>query len=195
MNAWRGKRSTAQLKLLDPAWGGVYQYSTDGDWQHPHFEKIMQIQAEDLRDLRLAYALWHDPTYLAGRESNSRVSEEFSDSAGRCILHQPGCRLDRWQAWGRVFSARRQDRRKQGIPRVDKHVYSRENGWAINALDGLYTDSGERECLDERCGLPIGFAPPRSSQWRISSRCGRFCGSLSRRHPVHGRAFLAIVRG
>ncbi|MGA3300576.1 MAG: DUF255 domain-containing protein, partial [Candidatus Acidiferrales bacterium] len=29
-----------QLRLLDPAWGGVYQYSTDGDWNSPHFEKI-----------------------------------------------------------------------------------------------------------------------------------------------------------
>ncbi|MGA8656953.1 MAG: hypothetical protein WB586_12465 [Chthoniobacterales bacterium] len=33
-----------QLDLMDPAWGGVYQYSTDGDWQHPHFEKIMQLR-------------------------------------------------------------------------------------------------------------------------------------------------------
>src|SRR5580704_5768169 len=54
----------AQLNLLDPAWGGVYQYSTDGDWQHPHFEKIMQMQAEDLRIYALAYALWHDDSYL-----------------------------------------------------------------------------------------------------------------------------------
>lgn len=54
----------AQLDLMDPVWGGVYQYSTDGDWQHPHFEKIMQMQAEDLRIYPEAYALWHDKTYL-----------------------------------------------------------------------------------------------------------------------------------
>jgi len=42
----------AQLHLMDQAWGGVYQYSTDGDWRHPHFEKIMQMQAEDLRFTR-----------------------------------------------------------------------------------------------------------------------------------------------
>src|SRR5262249_49500111 len=39
----------AQRALIDPVWGGVYQYSTDGDWKHPHFEKIMQMQAENLR--------------------------------------------------------------------------------------------------------------------------------------------------
>src|SRR5260370_51916 len=53
-----------QLHLLDPAWGGVYQYSTDGDWNSPHFEKIMQMQAENLRIYSLAYAQWRDPQYL-----------------------------------------------------------------------------------------------------------------------------------
>jgi uncharacterized protein YyaL (SSP411 family) len=40
------------LKLVDPVWGGVYQYSTDGDWDHPHFEKIMPFQAENHAHLR-----------------------------------------------------------------------------------------------------------------------------------------------
>ena len=39
----------AQLQLVDPVWGGVYQYSTDGVWTKPHFEKIMSVQAENLR--------------------------------------------------------------------------------------------------------------------------------------------------
>src|ERR1700758_5579759 len=38
-----------QLHLLDQAWGGVYQYSTGGDWNSPDFEKIMQMQSENLR--------------------------------------------------------------------------------------------------------------------------------------------------
>jgi uncharacterized protein YyaL (SSP411 family) len=59
-------RSTlaAQLNLMDPVWGGVYQYSTDGDWRHPHYEKIMQMQSEDLRIYAEAYSLWRDDTYL-----------------------------------------------------------------------------------------------------------------------------------
>jgi uncharacterized protein YyaL (SSP411 family) len=54
----------AELELMDPAWGGVYQYSTDGDWKHPHFEKIMQRQADDLRLYAEACALWHDKELL-----------------------------------------------------------------------------------------------------------------------------------
>ncbi|MDQ6758925.1 MAG: DUF255 domain-containing protein, partial [Acidobacteriota bacterium] len=33
-----------QFNLIDSVWGGVYQYSTGGDWKEPHFEKIMQMQ-------------------------------------------------------------------------------------------------------------------------------------------------------
>lgn len=45
-----------QRKLIDPVWGGVYQYSVGGDWNEPHFEKIMQMQAENIRIYAQAYA-------------------------------------------------------------------------------------------------------------------------------------------
>jgi uncharacterized protein YyaL (SSP411 family) len=58
-----------ETKLVDPVWGGVYQYSDSGDWDHPHFEKIMSMQAEDLRLYALAYAQWGQPRDLkAARE-------------------------------------------------------------------------------------------------------------------------------
>jgi len=31
----------AAMALIDPVWGGVFQYSEAGSWSHPHFEKIM----------------------------------------------------------------------------------------------------------------------------------------------------------
>src|ERR1700741_4889107 len=38
-----------QRALFDPVWGGVYQYSDGGVWSNPHFEKIMSVQADNLR--------------------------------------------------------------------------------------------------------------------------------------------------
>lgn len=43
--------------LLDPAWGGVYRYSTGGRWDRPHYEKIMRSQAGALRIYARAFAL------------------------------------------------------------------------------------------------------------------------------------------
>ena len=39
--------------LLDPVWGGMYQYSVDGVWTEPHFEKLISIQAVALREYSL----------------------------------------------------------------------------------------------------------------------------------------------
>src|SRR5258708_10677395 len=33
----------AAIALIDPVWGGVFQYSEAGSWSHPHFEKIMSF--------------------------------------------------------------------------------------------------------------------------------------------------------
>jgi len=39
----------AAIALIDPVWGGVFQYSEAGSWSKPHFEKIMSFQAQYLR--------------------------------------------------------------------------------------------------------------------------------------------------
>ena len=38
---------------------------------------------------------------------------------------------------------------KQAYPRVDTHIYARENGWAITALASLYEVTGDPKTLDE----------------------------------------------
>jgi uncharacterized protein YyaL (SSP411 family) len=52
------------MALLDPAWGGVNQYSTHGDWQHVHYEKLALNQAEYLRVYALAAQVLDEPRYL-----------------------------------------------------------------------------------------------------------------------------------
>jgi uncharacterized protein len=139
----------AQLNLLDPAWGGVYQYSTDGDWQHPHFEKIIQMQAENLRIYALAYALWHDPTYLQAANRIREYLKSFLTSPeGAFYTSQDADLIDGKHA-GDYFQLSDSERRKLGIPRIDTHIYARENGWAIQALTVLYSVSGDRQCLDD----------------------------------------------
>ena len=54
-----------------------------------------------------------------------------------------------------------QARREKGIPRVDTHVYSRENGWVIQALAALYAVTGENEHLDDAV---------RAANWIIGRR-------------------------
>ena len=151
----------AQINLLDPAWGGVYQYSTDGDWVHPHFEKIMQMQAENLRIYALAYALWHDDTYLKTANRIREYLREFLTSPEGAFYASQDADLVDGEHGGAYFQLSDSERRNRGIPRIDMHIYARENGWAINALCVLYSVTGNEDCLEDAI---------RSANWIGSHR-------------------------
>jgi uncharacterized protein len=139
----------AQLNLLDPAWGGVYQYSTDDDWQHPHFEKIMQMQAENLRIYSLAYSQFHDPKYLhAAGAIHGFLTNFLLGADGAFYTSQDADLVDGVHS-ADYFKLSDKDRRSQGIPRIDMHQYARENGWAIDALAFFYEATGDQSALTQ----------------------------------------------
>jgi uncharacterized protein len=137
------------LALVDPAWGGMYQYSTDGDWKHPHFEKIMAIQADALRLYALAYAQFRDARYLKAARDMHRYLEAFLMSPEGAFYVSQDADLVRGKHGGGYFSLKDDARRKLGVPQVDQHRYARENGWAIQALAALYDATGEAKFLDQ----------------------------------------------
>jgi len=138
-----------QLHIIDPVWGGVYQYSTDGDWDHPHFEKIMQMQAEDMRTYAYAYSLFHNPADLKAAEDIHKFLTGFMLSPDGVFYTSMDADLVDGQHSADYFALDDAGRRKQGVPRIDTHVYSRENGWTINAICALYAATGEQKYLDE----------------------------------------------
>jgi uncharacterized protein YyaL (SSP411 family) len=140
---------TAQLRLLDPVWGGAYQYSTGGDWNQPHFEKIMSVQSEDLRLFSIGYAQWHDPAYLKAAAGIEQFLATFLRSPEGAFYTSQDADVIDGQHSAEYFRLDDAARRGQGIPRVDKHLYARENGWAADALAMLYGVTGERRYLDE----------------------------------------------
>jgi uncharacterized protein len=48
-----------------------------------------------------------------------------------------------------------------GVPRVDKHIYARENGWAINALAAFFQATGDVSVREEAT---------RAAEWVIANR-------------------------
>ncbi len=138
----------AQLQLVDPVWGGVYQYSTDRVWTKPHFEKIMSVQAENLRIYAEAYAQFRDPKYLQAAQAIQRFLATFLTSPEGAFYTSQDADVIEGQHSAEYFALNDQERRKRGVPRVDTHVYARENGWAIAALASLYEVTGEAKTLD-----------------------------------------------
>jgi hypothetical protein len=151
----------AQFNLIDRVWGGVYQYSVGGDWREPHFEKIMNFQAGNLRIYSLAYEEWHDPEYLKAAQDVQRFLTTFLSSPEGAFYTSMDADLIEGKHSAAYFKLDDAGRRKLGVPRVDKHVYSRENGWAIEALAVLYAASGDRQYLDQAL---------RAAEWIIQNR-------------------------
>jgi uncharacterized protein YyaL (SSP411 family) len=151
----------AQFNLIDRVWGGVYQYSVGGDWNEPHFEKIMNFQAGNLRIYSLAYEEWHDPEYLKAAQDVQRFLMTFLAEPEGAFYTSMDADLIEGKHSAAYFKLDDAGRRKLGIPRIDKHVYSRENGWAIEALAVLYAASGDRQYLDQAV---------RAAEWIIDKR-------------------------
>jgi len=138
-----------ERNLIDPAWGGVYQYSTGGVWNEPHFEKIMWTQAGNLRVAAQAYALWHEPRDLAMAQAIRRYLVTFLRSPEGAFYTSQNADLIDGRHAGDYFALNDAQRRAKGIPRIDKHIYARENGWAIEALATLASSTGDPHPLAE----------------------------------------------
>ena len=139
----------AQFSLIDPAWGGVYQYSTGGNWKEPHFEKVMQFQAANIRIYALAYSQFQKPEYKKAALDVYRFLKTFLMSPDGDFYTSMNADVVDGEHSAAYFKLDDAGRRKIGIPRVDKHVYARENGWVIEALASLYEATGDANFQNE----------------------------------------------
>ena len=142
-----------QSALVDPVWGGLYQYSAASDWTHPHFEKLMTFQAGALENYAEAYALTRDARWLAlARAMRGYIDAFLTSPEGGFYVsqdadlnaHEPGKRFMTGHEYYALDDA---GRRALGNPRVDKHEYGKENGLAIGAYVTFYEATGDAGAL------------------------------------------------
>jgi uncharacterized protein YyaL (SSP411 family) len=147
----------AMRPLIDRVDGGMYQYSLEGRWDRWHPEKIMEVNAGALRAYAEAYAQTRDAAFLADARSIERwFAETLRAPEGTYAVSQdadaprlPGERYYRLPT--------RAARAPYGRPRVDRSVYARENGRAIQALIALHRATGD----------PALFAAAKEAATRI----------------------------
>lgn len=151
----------AAIALIDPVWGGVFQYSEAGSWNKPHFEKIMSFQAQYLRQYSQAYALWKDPKYLAAARDIERYLASFLSSPDGAFYVSQDADLDHDTDGHKYYALDDAGRRKLGMPRIDKNLYARENGWAISGLTAYYDVTNDPKIL---------AIAERAATWVIDNR-------------------------
>jgi uncharacterized protein len=182
--AKRARRTLdAAIALIDPVWGGVFQYSESGSWTHPHYEKIMSFQAQYLRQYSQAYALWRDPKYLAAARDIERYLANHLLAPNGAFYVSQDADVDR-DIDGHVFyAANDAERRKLGIPRIDKNLYARENGWAISGLIAFFNVTNDPHILT---------IAERAANW-VNENRGLAEGGFRHGDNDRGGPFLADV--
>jgi uncharacterized protein len=136
-----------QAKLIDPVWGGIYQYSAASHWDEPHFEKLMTFQAPAIDNYATAYRLTKDAKHLARARSILGYVDRFLKGPEGAFYATQDADLGA-QVDGRTYySLGEKERLARGVPRIDKHEYGKENGLAIAAYVTMYEATGDATVL------------------------------------------------
>jgi len=151
----------ANQNLIDPVWGGVYQYSDQTDWKSPHFEKLLAFQADDLRLYSDAYSRWQRPTDLEAAQRIYAYLTKFlvAPDGGFYVSQDADVSA---KITGHDFYSKDDAARRAGaLPPIDKHEYARETGWAIRALCKYSDVVGDATALS---------LAERAAKWAQSAR-------------------------
>jgi uncharacterized protein len=160
---WRevsAKTLAGARRLVDPVWGGMFQYSDKLDWSGPHYEKLLNIQRDAIRSYVLAWQIGHDPADLAAARDVARWLMDFMRSPDGAFYTSQDA--DAGSLHGDVFYAKSDAERRAGPqPPIDRAVYARENGWAIASLAALHDVTGDHALLE---------AAVRALDWTLAHR-------------------------
>lgn len=180
----------AAAALIDPVWGGVYQYSTGARWDRPHYEKIMRTQAGVLRAYALAYAAF-------GRESDRERAAaiidyllgHLRDPAAGAFYNSQDADLVPGQKAHDYFALDDAARRARGMPRIDRQLYAAANGLAVEAL-ALAAAAG----VDARA-LPAALAAARWLEQHRALAAGGYQHGADPDAVLYLADQLAVARG
>src|SRR4051812_47935192 len=148
---WRdvaGRTLGGARRIIDPVWGGMFQYSDKVDWSGPHFEKLLNVQRDAMRAYVLAWQIGRDDADLEAAKDIGRWLMDFRRSDSGAFYTSQDADVSHGEH-GDVFYAKPDaDRRAGPQPPIDRNSYARENGWAIASLAVLYDVTGDKALLD-----------------------------------------------
>ena len=137
------------LDLIDPVWGGVYQYSDQLDWQSPHFEKIMSIQTQSLRIYSQAWSMLNIDSYREAADKIYSYLNEFLKSPDGLYYTSQDADLNLEIDGHKYFPLDDEKRRALGMPHIDSHIYSKDNAWIIRSFVAYANATGLAEPLQQ----------------------------------------------
>jgi uncharacterized protein len=128
-----------QVALLDPVWGGFYRYAEQADWSQPHFEKMLSIQALNLRNYVEAFQLTGDLQFKRIALALMEYVSRFLTDSQTGLLYESqdadvrGTEGESFISGAEYYSLNESKRLAIGIPYVDQRIFTGSNAlmaWA-----------------------------------------------------------------
>ena len=133
----------------------MYQYSLQGVWTAPHYEKLAEIQGPAMENLVDGFGATNDVRYLEGARAIARyVRTVLRRDDGAFFANQDadvGTRGDGAPMLGADWYALpgRAERAARGEPFIDRHVYASHNGRLIAGLARLGLLTADQQAIDD----------------------------------------------
>ena len=128
--------------VFDQEWGGFFRYATRRDWSEPHYEKMLEDNANLLRNLLALYR-------ITGTGEHADIARRAIDYM-ECKLRDPdaGYFYGSQDADEEFYKLSRVERELRREPYIDRTCYASWNAMAISAfLDASWT-LGQPELRD-----------------------------------------------
>jgi uncharacterized protein len=157
-----------QRNIVDPIWGGIFQYSVGPTWHGVHFEKLSALQAGYLENLAEAFQATGDTDFLDDSRSTLRYLRRFMRHPQGGFFASMDADVggfDKSVAFvdGHDFyKLGDAERLKRGLPRIDARRYAKEQGLLIAALAKLHAVMEDPELLKDARGA-LEFAEAKLS--------------------------------
>ncbi len=152
--------------IFDEVWGGVYQYSTNSDWHHEHFEKLLSVQSRYIKMYCWYYKTYHQQWALQKAEKIAEYCNRFLKAESGGFYNAQDADVVQGKHSGEYFKLTNEQRLKVGMPAIDKNIFTNVNAQLSDALVVLWASSGKQEYLttasatinylEQHAGLPEG---------------------------------------
>jgi uncharacterized protein YyaL (SSP411 family) len=199
---WEARALTTlgnEVRLIDPVWGGMYQYSVAGVWDQPHFEKIAAIQAAAVEALAHAFLRTGDQRWRAAAHLQRRYLLEFMQRPGGGFYTSQDADLQRPgqpPVLGADYYAKDDAaRRALGLPRTDTNIYADLNGRIIAALTRLHAAVPGPDDQPDAAALQAAVAAGDNLLANHRTPAGGFTHAAGDQGLLHLRDQAAVGRG
>ncbi|MFD1551902.1 DUF255 domain-containing protein [Putridiphycobacter roseus] len=135
--------------LVDPEFGGIYQYSTYRKWTHQHFEKLLARQARYIQIFCQDYQFRDRKSSLTKAIAIINYCNAYLKGTNPLFYSAQDADLIPGEHSEEYFKLSKAERLKKGMPKVDTNTYTNSNAYMINALVNLWICTADNNYLTQ----------------------------------------------